>query len=155
MTDPLLTPQFNDQDKVGDFVRRALRKEMLERGCTWGTRVEWDDVAIRGYLHRGELVLSSFDRRLNWWMPSSKPNGNRITDRLANVLEKFWKQYQDADETGRRRYRSEKGDFILEPGVRLDTQGGTAVGLVFRHQEPPLPGASWDDAIAMGWVRER
>lgn len=148
----------SDQDRVGDYVRRALPCEMERRGCSWETRVEWDDVAIRGYLYRGELVLSAVERALNWWLPATQAKGDRLTEGLANVLEKFWHQYEDADDTGRRRAQVDRGDrgvvdVILEPGVRLETQGGTSVGLVFRHQEPPLPGASWDDAVGLGWVK--
>jgi hypothetical protein len=61
-----VTDRVADRERVGDYVRRALPRAIARGGCDWPVRVKWDDTAVRGYLLRGELVISDFYRRVPW-----------------------------------------------------------------------------------------
>jgi hypothetical protein len=41
-----------------------------------------DEVTVRGYLLRGELVVSTFHRRARWWYPTEKRKAAEIARAL-------------------------------------------------------------------------
>lgn len=149
-------------------VRRALPPALVRGGCDWPCHVDWDDVTVRGYLSRGELVLSTFYRRRHWWQPTTRTRGDAIVGDLTRVLLAIWRQgFEDADETGRCQrllWMDEQGDLhyerqstgravtvTLEPGVRICEVNGQGGYLVARHGEHFT--VRYPEAVSIGWMR--
>jgi hypothetical protein len=130
-------------------VRRGLPVAFVKGGCDSPCRVEWDDVTVRGYLTRGELVLSTFHRRGYCWDRPTREKGDAIVEDLAKVLFHEWREHQDADETRRCQrvmWMNKSGELsferqgagqavtvTLEPGVRLAGVNGQGSYWVQRH----------------------
>ena len=156
-----------DQERVGNYVRGRLPKLIAKAGCEWRVQVDWDDVEVRGYLLRGELVISTFHRRVPWWIPTEKWKANAIAEDLAAVLLRWWTKYRDADETGWRYRvmwqdeggvlydeRQETGRAVtvhLAPGVRFGLSNGGGLTLLYRLGEHC--GLGLQDGEVLGWIR--
>ena len=126
-----------------------------------------DEVTVRGYLLRGELVVSTFHRRARWWYPTEKRKAAEIAHDLGRVLFRWWRVYRDADERGWRyivRWQDEAGGIYedrqptgravtvhLAPGVRFGTTAGGSLTMLY--------GLGCDrretlgDAEGLGWIR--
>lgn len=110
MTDTTLT----DRDRVGDFIRRAVPRELAEKDIDWPHELGWDEAEIRITVTRGELTIT---RRLTfggapdlawadadegpWWTPVTKKWAQEAARRLVHQVWLAWIPVRHADSTGR------------------------------------------------------
>jgi hypothetical protein len=168
-----------DRERVADYVRRALPRELAERGIDWAHSLEHDAESIRPTLTRGDLVLTHAatlggapdDARAHgdegrWWTPVTKRWAQELTWRLVHILWFRVLPLRDVDETGRLhvlvwkagdRYLASPGadaeaiGLVLEPGFIVERAPAGSWAYVRRVTEPD--GATVADALELGWAR--
>lgn len=168
-----------DRERVADYVRRAVPREMAEREMTWPHTVECDSESIRLTLSRGDLRVSQALTRGGpprdawaegeegpWWTPVTKEWAQELARRLVYITWLRSVALHGVDETGRlhvvvwkagEHYLPDEAPgaepvrLVLEPGYLVERGPSNAWAQV--RQVFELRGGSVQEALEMGWAR--
>jgi hypothetical protein len=142
-----------DRERVADFVRRALPRELQHREITWPHVLAHDKRSIRLTLTRGALLIpaaitmggppaeswTDMGEEGPWWTPATKTWATELTRRLVHVAWLRHLPFREADEgghlhatlwrDGNRWAAKETGGMervgvVLEPGYQLERAPG-------------------------------
>jgi hypothetical protein len=105
-----------DRERVADFVRRALPRELAHREISWPHVLAYDERSIRLTLTRGALLIPSEitlgqivkdawadlvdEDHGPWWTPATKPWAQELTRRLVHAAWLKHLPFREADESG-------------------------------------------------------
>lgn len=161
------SPPPEDPERVGDYVRRALPRELERRGISWSVGVEWDEQAISATLTRGGLAIrvehtfgtrsaADWDRQWEgrkhgdppWYHPSTREQGQALVRALADRLERWRTPFREADEEGCLTLRVWK-DPAYPSRYLPDETGPDAEAVVVRLDPGLYPSGSMSDQVTL------